>query len=114
MKNFAEFQITGRVGKIKPFENATRVTVAANYRRQDEQGNWSDDTHWNEVVMFRKSMRNYAAEHVQQGDLVFVRGRLRQDSFTDVGGEERYTTNLIVSDFGLLAKKQPANGENAA
>ena len=41
MKNFAEFQVTGRVGKIKPFESAIRVTVAANYRRQDDQGNWA-------------------------------------------------------------------------
>ncbi|PSH70057.1 single-stranded DNA-binding protein [Phyllobacterium brassicacearum] len=113
MKNFAEFQVTGRVGKIKPFEGAIRVTVAANYRRQDDQGNWADDPHWNEVVIFRKSTRNYVAEHVQVGDLVFVRGRLRQDSFTDSGGEQHYMTNLIVSDFGLLAKKQPAEGEEA-
>lgn len=113
MKNFAEFQITGRVGKIKPFENAMRVSVAANYRRQDDQGNWSDDPHWNEVVIFRKNTRNYVDEHVQSGDLVFVRGRLRQESFTDSNGEQRYTTNLIANDFGLLAKKQPADGEDA-
>jgi len=113
MKNFAEFQITGRVGKIKPFDNATRVTVASNYRRQDDEGNWGDDPHWNEVVIFRNRTRKYIAEHVQQGDLVLVRGRLRQDSFTDTGGEERYTTNLIVSDFGLLTKKQAADGDEA-
>jgi len=59
MKNFAEFQIVGRIGKIKPFDNSVRVSIAANYRRQDEQGNWNDDTHWNEVVVFSKKIRDY-------------------------------------------------------
>nr|WP_313015846.1 single-stranded DNA-binding protein [Brucella intermedia] len=113
MKNFAEFQITGRVGKIKPFDNATRISIASNYRRQDDQGNWADDPHWNEVVIFRKSTRKYVEDHVQPGDLVMARGRLRQESFTDGNGEQRYTTNLIVNDFGLLAKKQPTDGDDA-
>src|SRR5262245_44223041 len=113
MKNFAEFQITGRIGNIKPFENATRVSVAANYRVRDDQGAWSDDPHWNEVVVFRKSTRNYISDNVEKGDLIMARGRLRQDSFTDANGEEKYTTNLIVTDFGLLAKKQPLDGDDA-
>ena len=31
MKNFAEFQILGRVGKIKQFDGKVNVTVCANY-----------------------------------------------------------------------------------
>jgi len=103
MKNFAEFQIVGRIGKIKIFDNIIRVTIAANYRRQDEQGNWSDDTHWNEVIVFNKKTRDYISEHAKQGSLAFVRGRLRQDSFTDASGEQRFATNLIAMDFALLA-----------
>jgi len=103
MKNFAEFQIVGRIGKIKAFDNATRVTIAANYRRQDEEGNWGDDPHWNEVVVFSKKTRDYISEHAKQGSLAFVRGRLRQDSFTDANGEQRFATNLIATDFALLA-----------
>jgi len=102
MKNFAEFQIVGRVGKIKNFDNITRVTVAANYRRQDEQGKWIDDVHWNEVIVFSKKLRDYISEHAKQGILVFVRGRLRQDSFSDASGEQRFVTNLIAIDFALL------------
>jgi len=39
MKNFSEFQIVGRIGKIKIFGNVMRVTIAANYRHQDDKGN---------------------------------------------------------------------------
>jgi hypothetical protein len=31
MMNLAEFTILGRVGKIKPFEGKTSVTICANY-----------------------------------------------------------------------------------
>jgi len=103
MKNFAEFQIVGRIGKIKAFDNVTRITIAANYRRQDEQGSWSDDPYWNEVVIFSKKIRDYLSEHAKQGSLAFIRGRLRQDSFIDANREQRFTTNLIVTDFALLA-----------
>ncbi|MBB3948399.1 single-stranded DNA-binding protein [Rhizobium skierniewicense] len=109
MKNHAEFDILGRVGRISPFESATRVSICANYRRQErEGGEWIDDPHWNEVVVFNKRTRDFIANHVGPGDLVIARGKLRQSKFTDSAtGEERYSTDLIVLDFGQLAKKQP-------
>lgn len=111
MKNVAEFQIIGRVGKVKAFDNATRVSVCANYRRQDENRNWTDDPHWNEVVVFSKRDRDYIANNIDTGDLVHVRGKVRQSSFQDkTSGEDRYTVDLIALDFGRLSKKQ-AEGE---
>jgi len=107
MKNYAEFQILGHVGRITPFDSATRVTVCANYRRKDDRGNWEDDAHWNEVVIFSQRTRNYIAEHVKTGDLVHVRGRIRQNRFKDRNtGEVRYTVDLIATHFGRLASKQ--------
>jgi len=102
LKNFSEFQIVGRVGTIKNFDNMTRVTIAANYRHQDDKGNWNDDPHWNEVIIFNKRTRDYILKHAKQGDLVFTRGRLRQDSFADANGEKRLATNLIATDFTIL------------
>ncbi|NTA19883.1 single-stranded DNA-binding protein [Agrobacterium tumefaciens] len=109
MRNIAEFQIIGRVGRISPFDNATRVSICANYRRQErEGGEWIDEPHWNEVVVFSKRTRDFIANHVGPGDLVFARGKLRQSTFNDKQtGEERFSTDMIVLDFGQLAKKQP-------
>lgn len=108
MKNLAEFQIIGRIGRITPYDSATRISICANYRRQErENGEWIDDPHWNEVVVFNKRTRDYIAGHVGSGDLVHVRGKIRQSSFTDKDtGEERYSTDLIALDFGQLSKKQ--------
>lgn len=113
MKNRAEFDIIGRIGKIKPFDNATRVSVCANYRRQDADGQWSDDPHWNEVVVFNKRSRDYIKNEIQTGDLIAVRGKMRQSSFTDrETGEDRYTVDLIALDFGRLSKKQAESADD--
>ncbi|WP_285295574.1 single-stranded DNA-binding protein [Aureimonas altamirensis] len=106
MKNLAEFQIIGRVGRVTPLDGAMRVSVCANYRRQDGD-NWVDDPHWNEVIIFNRKTREYVGNHVAKGDLVHARGRLRQNCFTDrETGEERYTVDMIALDFGCLAKTQ--------
>lgn len=73
MKNIAEFTIIGRIGKIDPLNNATRLSIASNYRRKGNDGQYGDDTHWNQVVVFSDSTRRYIGEHVAKGDLVMAR-----------------------------------------
>src|SRR3954447_16685920 len=93
MKNVAEFTIIGRVGARKTLGKAMRVTIASNYRLKDERGEWREDTHWNEVTVFSPTTRAYIAEHIAKGDLVHVRGRLRQSSY-ERNGSRVYTVDL--------------------
>lgn len=109
MKNVAEFTIIGRVGRIGG-ESVTRVTIASNYRRKDQDGAWSDDPYWNQIVVFAEDTRRYIAEQVGVGDLVIARGRVRQSSY-EKDGETRYAVDLVCSDLGLLAAKQPVTAE---
>ena len=103
MRNIAEFQIIGRVGKVKEVGSTLRVSICANYPVKDKQGEWQDNPHWNEVVIFQESTQGYVKKHIEQGDLVFARGRVRQGRYTK-DGEERFTVDLICSDFSRLAK----------
>lgn len=80
MRNIAEFTLIGRVGTIKEVGKTVRVSICANYPFKDKD-EWKDDAHWNEVTIFTKSIQTYVKEHVSKGDLVHVRGRLRQNSF---------------------------------
>lgn len=113
MKNLAEFQIIGRVGTIRQFENVTRVAVAANYRRKDANGEWIEEADWNEVTIFSENARKYIAEHIKAGDLVHTRGRIRQNTYSDKEtGEDRYTVDLIANEFSRLCRKQ-AEGDDA-
>ena len=69
MRNIAEFQLIGRVGSIDVRDNVVNLSVAANYSRRDEKGEWTDDTYWNRVSIFGEKTRSYVAEKVQKGDL---------------------------------------------
>lgn len=111
MRNIAEFQIIGRVGQIKTVGATLRVTIAANYGRKDQNGEWQDLAYWNEITIFADGLKRYVEKNVEQGDLVHARGRLRQTSY-EKEGQTIYTVTLACSEFGRLATKsdQRSNG----
>ena len=111
MKNFATFTILGRIARITPLNNVTKVTIAANYRRKTKDGALEDDPHFNEVTIFDANTRRYIEEHCAKGDLVHVEGRLRQNKF-ERDGQTVYTVDLISQDFGKLASKAEASDED--
>ena len=110
MRNIAEFTLIGRVGTIKQVGKTVRVSVCANYPFKDDKGQWKDDAHWNEVTIFTKAIQSYVSEHVSKGDLVHVRGRLRQSSF-ERDGQRVYTVDLIAHELGGGAKPGAPAGE---
>ncbi|GAA5063531.1 hypothetical protein GCM10023208_34590 [Erythrobacter westpacificensis] len=104
MQNIAEFRIIGRVGDVKPSDNVTHVSVAANYNRRDGD-DWKTDTLWNRVTFFKQLAER--AGDLGKGDLVHITGRVRQNSY-EADGETRYTVDLIADGLGILAR---AGGE---
>jgi single-strand DNA-binding protein len=104
MKNIAEFQIIGRVGVVKKVGSTTHVTIASNYSYKDEGGEWRDDAHWNEVVVFSTTTARYIEKYIGKGDLVHARGRVRQNSYERDDGERVFTVDLICNDFSRLAQ----------
>ncbi|MGD9769457.1 MAG: single-stranded DNA-binding protein [Pseudolabrys sp.] len=107
MRNIAEFTLIGHVGTIKTVGKTARVTICANYPFKDKAGEWKDDPHWNEVTIFAPSIQKYLNEHVGKGDLVHVRGRIRQNSY-ESNGQRIYTVDLIGLELGRLAKASAA------
>ena len=104
MMNLAEFTILGRVGKIKPFEGKTNVTICANYPYRTKEGEKGSAAHWNEVTIFSEATRGYIANFCNEGDLVIAKGRIKQNSFTR-NGSTVYSVDLLTEDFSVLASK---------
>jgi single-strand DNA-binding protein len=100
MQNIAEFRIIGRVNKVTEHEKVAKISVAANYNRQ-EDGEWVTDTHWNEVTLFGRLIER--ATRIDKGDLIHVTGRVRQNSYDTADGK-RYTVELIADGLAVLAK----------
>ncbi|SDR63417.1 Single-strand binding protein family protein [Rhizobiales bacterium GAS113] len=103
MRNIAEFQIIGRVGKLKRLGSTIRVSLAANYPFKDKEGEWKEDPHWNEVTIFQGELQDRVWRQIQSGDLVHARGRIKQNSYVK-DDETRYTVDLICNELSRLAK----------
>ena len=113
MKTFAEFQILGRIGKVREVGQTTRVSICANYAFKDRNGETKDKPYWNEITIWSESARKYVRDYAKPGDLVVARGTLKQGSF-EKDGEKVYTVDLNCDDFSILASatKTDKSGED--
>ena len=66
MTQFAEFQILGRVGKIKEFNGSTNVSLCANYPFKDRNGEKQTDALWNDVTIFGEKTRGFISESISE------------------------------------------------
>lgn len=105
MRTFSEFQIIGRVGKIKAVGTTLRVSLAAEYGRKDNDGYFQSNPYWNEVTIFNENVIKWARDNVAPGDLVHARGTIRQTEY-EKDGQTVYGITLAASDFDRLAKKR--------
>jgi len=104
MRNWAEFDIQGNIARIDTASSAVRVDIAANYSRKSKDSDeWENDAHFNRVTFFGKSGERVA--HYGVGDLIHVRGRVRQNSYAKEGTRQ-YTVDLIADDFARVTKKE--------
>ncbi len=111
MKTFAEFQILGRIGKVREVGQTTRVSICANYAYKDRNGETQDRPYWNEITIWSESARKYVRNYAKPGDLVVARGTLKQGSF-EKEGEKVYTVDLNCDDFSILASAKTDTSDN--
>ncbi|MBB4200883.1 hypothetical protein CCR94_00955 [Rhodoblastus sphagnicola] len=99
----AEFQIIGRVGKIKKVGSTLRVTIAASYPYKDDHGDWQERTRWNEITIFQDARKGYVQRNILTGDLIRAVGMLEQTSW-EKDGETVYGVTLACEQIGRLCK----------
>lgn len=99
MRTFAEFQIIGRVGKIKEVGTTLRVSIAAEYGRRDDNGDSKSSPYWNEVTLFNENVIKWAKDNVRPGDVVHARGTIRQSQWERSDGSTEYGVTLAADNF---------------
>jgi single-stranded DNA-binding protein len=103
MGHCAEFQIIGRIGKIKKVGATLRVTIAANYSYKDDRGDWAERTRWNEITIFNDGRQGYVERNLKSGDLVRATGVIEQTSW-EKNGETHYGVTLACESISCFAK----------
>src|SRR5690606_14832881 len=66
-----------------------------------QTGQMQERTEWHRVVFFNK-LAEIAGEYLKKGSKVYVEGSLRTRKWQGQDGQDRYTTEIVVSDMQML------------
>lgn len=101
-------QLIGYLGQdpdVRYLPNSTAVTMlslATSDTWKDKQtGEQKERTEWHRVVLYGK-LAEVAGEYLRKGSQVYIEGELRTRKWTDQSGQERYTTEVVVSMQGTM------------
>jgi single-strand DNA-binding protein len=66
------------------------------------------NTEWHNIVV-RNKLAEIFEKYAQKGDKVYLEGRLRSRKWTNDSGQERYITEVHVTEFTFLTPKSKDN-----
>lgn len=94
----------GRDPEVKSMQDGrpmVNMSVATSDTWRDRQtGERKERTEWHRVVIFNEKLAEVAQKYVRKGSKVYVEGQLATRKWTDQGGQERYTTEVVIPRFG--------------
>ena len=105
MEQLNSVSIRGIIGnaRVQNIGNTevVRFSVATDYAYKNRQGEAVIETTWHQVTAFKKdSMPDFNT--LVRGTGVEVKGRLRNNRYTDAHGVERFTTEILASEVSLV------------
>lgn len=93
----------GRDPEVRFTQNNQKIvnlSIATSERWKDRQsGEMRDRTEWHRVVIFNENLADVAERFLKKGSSVYIEGQLQTRKWTDQGGQERYTTEVVVPRF---------------
>jgi single-strand DNA-binding protein len=86
-------------------------SLATNKRWTDRTtGEKNQSTEWHRVAVFAEGLVKIVSDYARKGSRLYVEGEIRTRKWTDRGGIERYTTEIVVDNFSgmivLLDRKE--------
>lgn len=98
-------QLIGNVGKDpeirrsqagKPIAN---FSVATSETWKDSHGEKQEKTHWHNCVCFNDGLCGVIERYVQKGSKIFIEGQLQTRRWQDQSGQDRYSTEVVLSAY---------------
>jgi len=94
-------------------QKIVNLTLATSETWNDRaSGERKERTEWHRVVIFNDRIADVAERFLRKGRKVYVEGALQTRKWTDQSGQERYTTEIVISRFrGELTLLDTARNE---
>jgi single-strand DNA-binding protein len=72
--------------------------------RDKSSGERKERTEWHNIVIFNENLGKIAEQYLKKGSKVYVEGQLQTRKWQDKDGQDRYTTEIVLTRFrGELA-----------
>ncbi|MED5526985.1 MAG: single-stranded DNA-binding protein [Pseudomonadota bacterium] len=108
--------IVGNLGgdpEVRYMPNGNAVanfTVATSESWKDKQsGEQKELTEWHRMVIYGR-LAEIAGEYLRKGSKVYMEGRLQTRKWAGQDGQDRYTTEIIVSEMQMLDSRGSGQG----
>jgi single-strand DNA-binding protein len=93
----------GRDPEIRSTQTGDRVanlSIATSERWTDKRsGEKREKTEWHRVVVFNDKLVDILERYVSKGSKVYLEGKLQTRKWQDQGGEDRFTTEIVLANF---------------
>ena len=91
-------------------DKVANLRIATSERWRDRDGNNQDRTEWHRVVIFGK-IAEVCEKYLRKGSKVLIEGKLQTRKWQDQSGQDKYTTEVVVSGFGGNMTMLDSRGE---
>ena len=98
--------LIGNLGKdpeVRNFQNGGRVVnlrLATTDTYKDREGNRQEKTEWHSVAIFNERVGEIAEKYLRKGSKVYIEGKLETRKWQDQSGQDRYSTEVTIRNFG--------------
>jgi single-strand DNA-binding protein len=103
-RSLNKIQLIGNIGQepeirfTQDGRPVANLSIATSDTWNDKQGQKQEKTEWHRVVIFGK-LAEIIQQYVQKGSKLFIEGKLQTRKWTDNQGQDKYTTEVVVSGF---------------
>ena len=93
----------GRDPEIRTTQSGDRLAqfslATSESWRDRNSGERRERTEWHRVVIFNSNLADVAERYLRKGSKVYIEGSLQTRKWQDQSGQERYTTEVVLSRF---------------
>ncbi len=110
--------LVGNLGRDPEVRNTqagnaiVHLNVATSESWRDRQsGERRERTEWHRVVIFNEHLGKVAQQYLRKGSKVYLEGQLQTRKWQDQSGVEKYTTEVVLQNFGSELQLLDRRGE---
>ena len=93
----------------RPIANL-RIATTDTWRDRNS-GERKERTEWHNVVIFSEGLCRVVEQYLRKGSKVYVEGSLQTRKWQDQSGQDRYTTEVVIQNFGGTLTMLDGRGE---